>query len=147
MTWSRVKTALRTQFETAVTVPNELVVKLGNEPAGAADETWVRVSARGATRQLATTGGPQGRKWRRAGILFVQCFVPLEEGEAELEQLVDKVEAAFLGVELTDNATPKIVVRCRAPFADGEAEKDTETWWKQLVHIPFEADEYGGAAP
>lgn len=69
-----------------------------NEVVESANE-WVRVAVRHTTARQMTTG-KQGRKWERAGYVFVQIFAEANTGVARLLELVGHVRQVLQGQTL-----------------------------------------------
>lgn len=45
------------------------------------DASWARVTVRHTGGQQATLGGPSLRRWRREGLITIQVFTPISDGE------------------------------------------------------------------
>jgi len=152
MTWAATVEAIRERFRDEVATPRELPLLFGTEPPHTVDAItghWCRVTVQAAARWQASTGSAGKRRFRTAGLLLVQVFAPLSTGDGELLEIVDAIDDAFLGVQLSvpDGDDPPILIRFRPPFPFGEPQRDDDVWSRCDVRIPFESDSFGGAAP
>ena len=102
--------AIRSRFATeVVAAPGSLItaarVAYDNapftEPPAAAGALWCRVSVREGETDVAELGGT---RFRTVGVVMVQLFQPLNEGDALTRRLGDDIAAAFRAV--TDSAGP-----------------------------------------
>lgn len=144
MSWSATCNLLRQRFVAAVARPLQLAVVAGNQPMGdrAPAARWCRLSVQAASRDQVLTGSAGKRRFRTRGVLFAVLMEPMNAGDGEQNRVVDAIQAAFTNVTLT-SADPQVFVRCRPPYADGEALPDGP-WWARTVQIPFDADDFGG---
>jgi len=152
MTWATIVNAVRERMRDEVAEPMSLTMLTGQEPPHVVDTisgTWLRCTVQAATRWQASTGSVGKRRFRTAGLMLVQVFVPVATGDADHLAVVDAIDAAFLGVLLSvpQGSDPPILIRFQPPFPVGELQRDEEAWARCDVRVPFEADTFGGAAP
>lgn len=148
MSWSTVVNSIRLRFLELVAAPIDLRTVFDNQPVFDAEPPptkWCRLSIQGADRFQASMASSGSERYRTPGIAFVQFFVPVASGDADLLALVDSLDSAFLGVELTASTSPRVYIRFRPPVPLGLPAIDAETWWRQDVHIPFQSDFHPGA--
>lgn len=131
-----VKAAIRDRFHEQITlggdggapVPTRLPNTDFTVPGGG---VWCDVTLRGATHDRITFGGAQNL-FRRGGILAVACYGPLLQGEAGVDELVERIETAFR------DAPPGLVsYRVPVPGDSGPSGK----WWKTNVTCSWHANE------
>jgi len=62
-------------------------------------EPWVRPTIHHATGRQATLAGENGiRRWKRAGLMTIQCFTPVGDGYATSDTLVETMVSYFEGL-------------------------------------------------
>ena len=81
-------------------------VQLGNEVFKTPKPTddWVRVTVRHRVARQESLGDVGARKFDRAGSVFVQCFTPLDKGEAATDALATTARAVFEGKTFSPQA-------------------------------------------
>lgn len=95
------------------------------KPNGSA---WVRLSIQnGDSRQVATVGD----KWRHPGVLIVQVFTPVGQGDKEALIIADAVVSVFQGVTVSG-------IRFRATSINAVGPSDG--WYQVNVTTDFEYD-------
>lgn len=92
---------------------------------------WCDIVIRGATNERLTFGGTTN-SYRRTGVLQIACYAPLQEGEADIETLVQRIEVALRGAKSG-------AVNFRAPVP-GDAAASGK-WWKQNLSCSWQANE------
>lgn len=148
MTWAAVVQAIRDRFEELVATPIELPVTYSNQPrrlqGNPGASGWARLTVIGGARAQVATGNADGRRFRTTGLVVINLFAPLDEGDLSQLQLIDSISDAFLGVQLDlDGPT---YVHFSPPCPYGAATVD-DAWWRQDVRIAFTADDFGGSEP
>lgn len=96
------------------------------------DSPWIRVSMQFAAANQRTIGPVGLRKIRRAGTIFVQIFVPRDEGMQRADQLADLVKEIVEATTIGD-------VHCYASTA--RVVGTDEAWMQVNVATPFDVDD------
>ena len=91
---------------------------------------FVRLAVRHDLGEQESLGGVGRRKFDRAGLVFVQCFAPLDNGRATADNLASTARAVFEGKTLTPENIRFYGVTIREiGVSDG--------WYQINVEAPF----------
>jgi hypothetical protein len=90
--------------------------------------TWARVTVRHTDSAQHTLGVAGARQFRREAAIWVQLFVPLDQGMAALDALVSDVRTVFEGVNV-DDIDPAGAARVQEVGPDGK-------WYEVVVVAP-----------
>ena len=93
---------------------------------------WVRFSIRASNADIASMGGTGNRKFRQAGSVIVQIFIPTGSGDGKAYDIADDVAAALRGVTVSG-------VRLGATTPPRFVGPDG-AWWQGNTSTPFEFD-------
>ena len=93
---------------------------------------WVRFSIRANSADIASMGGVNNRKFRQAGAVIVQVFIPTNSGDGKAYEIADDVAAALRGVTVSG-------VRLSATTPPQFVGPDG-SWYQTNTSTPFEFD-------
>lgn len=134
MTITEARAAVYEEFQASWDVDDAVATFEGEsfKPPSPPDDPWVRLSMQFAASNQETIGPVGNRRFRRAGTIFVQVFVPRNAGMELADELCDKVKDIFEGETIGD-------VRCYAstPRVIGP----DDAWIQVNVATSFEVDE------
>lgn len=91
---------------------------------------WARLTVRHTESEQETLGNKPNRRFKRQGRLFVQVFTSAEEGEKQLDVLVEAVEEIFEAITLRDCTIYFLAATSREDGQDGK-------WYRMTVSVPF----------
>jgi len=118
---------------------SDVPVAWGNTPftPPAPPSPWVRFTVITGEADYISAGAPGRNFVRHAGLITVQVFVPLGDGDGRLCGLVDDVIPIFQGERVGEN------VWCGAAYAVALGESLSPGWLQANVNVPFHRDEIG----
>ena len=96
---------------------------------------WARIAIREAAARQASLGRPSYD--RHTGVVFVQIFVPLSQGDSRSRWLVDKAVEIFRKVDVP---TALGTVTFGNPYVSS-IEQGGDDWWQSNVTCPYLYDE------
>jgi hypothetical protein len=92
--------------------------------------SWVRFTIITGTGNQKSTGSEKNLH-RHTGILIVEIFIPLNQGDKEGLDIADKIQSYFIGFQSGG-------LVCRTPSLDQVGQ--SENWFKLNVNVPFFRD-------
>ena len=133
--WSGNSSKVREEFRTRVAVPYSLTVQFDNEATQAiGNQRWARAQVIHAStsrlRQNSIRTTRAGGMVRRGGLLLVQIFAPITEGDGDLLAIADFVEDSMRSTTL-DGVTYHV------PSTERVGRTQDGKWWQVNVQVPF----------
>jgi hypothetical protein len=105
----------------------------GNKTTTPPDESpWVRVNIRHAGADPASVGDSTAAMHRHDGMVVVEVFAPIDEGEGTVDAYCDDVAGIFRDYRAQQG------LRFRSPYTINVGQ--TGAWFKKDVLIPFQRD-------
>lgn len=136
--WVKVKSAgppIVYEARTPVAWPN-----VGYEPTTGV--SWVRFNVINGEAQQVSAGAPGNNIVRHVGMVVVQIFVPLYQGEGAARELGDYVITLFRGLSLSGYRLKPAYVGGVSIHSGQQGYSIADGWHQLNVTVPFTRDEF-----
>jgi len=129
VTSTEIKRAIRRRFRDQVQNVRQVPTQFGDHPFDRPDAVWARVTIIFGESTQVSRG--QTKRFRDTGLVMIELFDPINDGDAELSELADLVCEAFRAVQSEG-------VTYATPRYEEMGRRDSE--WQINVVCPFYAD-------
>lgn len=134
MTHEALANTIRSRFETQIAEAYNLPTQYDNQDFNkpADGSMWCRVSVKEGDSFQVDIGGSSGSRDRTAGVVFVQIFIALGQGDKQAVEMADLIKAVFRRITISG-------VKFRTPSVKRVGNNNQE--WQVNVICPFIADD------